>query len=128
MRLIIFEQSETRNEVHSVCVGVVSYFGRPADLSAQASRQRCCNVIAESKNSNFEWIPHPSLPKHSVGMLNFPLNWSNFICSNLNFGSLLNHRTIIIYSNMNTLLNVNRELRDIEDPKLRAREHHIKKI
>ena len=29
---------------------------------------------------------------------------------------------------MNTLLNVNRELRDIEDPKLRAREHHIKKI
>ena len=87
MRLIIFEQSETRNEVHSVCVGVVSYFGRPADLSAQASRQRCCYVIAESKNSNFEWISHPSLPKHSVGMLNFPLNWSNFICSKRTDGS-----------------------------------------
>ena len=29
---------------------------------------------------------------------------------------------------MNTLLNVKRDLRDIEDPKLRAREHYIKKI
>ena len=29
---------------------------------------------------------------------------------------------------MNTLLTVNRDLREIEDPKLRAREHFIKKI
>ena len=29
---------------------------------------------------------------------------------------------------MNTLLTVNRDLREIEDPKLRAREHYIKKI
>jgi len=87
MRLIIFEQSKARYEVHAASVSVVSNFRSPTDLTAEASRERCCDVITECENSNFEWISHPSFPEHCVGMLDFSLNWSSFVGSKGTDGS-----------------------------------------